>query len=573
MTNTVLIFLATLLFLAFGYASIVRIAYRQYFSKINGTESEVISYLSSLINSLGQGAIFTCFAATSILLFWGWGLALLWLIAFHLLAETAFNLQSSTAHLKAENKQPTTPRSELNKLIIESVWDIYVLLIATIVIALLVNLINQQTGLVFALIALFPAHLLLRNADSGNITRLGIGISIAALLLGFLFSHKLGISIYGGFNPVESLGFPELANGFFSWLRFDNASIITIAIIISGIVLSGQNKFRSDLNQTCGILIIVILVFLVLSLIWLRPLIDAPLNSAQAREPGLPAFSGLGLFLFAGLSVLLIRDNNSNQKKTVYKKITDSLDEKDDPAPTNFLKLQLYSLTTLLFATVILLVLAAAIGIGAWSTHYLDWTNAGNLFTHFNLALNSLLTLLDADFGSIGYSLFVCSLAFTGFALLLNIVSRLGRPRAGKADQTSSIISQLQQSKVVPAIIIYLICSYLIQNGISIDLWIVTGMLAWLLVTDRIIENALTYQDLKLSDSRNQMAQSAISFIFIIVGCFQVILTGLRWANNAQFGYAAFSTFILILALLSWKNIIIPLITIFKSEKGPELFS
>lgn len=576
MTNSLLIFFASLVFLAFGYASIIRIGYRYYFSNSKGTQSEALTYFSNLIYGVGQGAIFTCLVASSLLLFWGWGLALLWLLAFHLLAETAFNLQSSTANLESDKKQVES-KTPLNKFIIELVWGAYVLLLSTIVVALLVNLINQQTGLVFALIALFPAHLLLRNADTGSVTAIGGSISVAALLLGLLFSHQLGISIFGGFNPVESLGFPDLANGFFAWLRFDNTSIMSIALIISGLVLSGQAKFRSDLSYFCGVLVIIALLLLLIKLAWLRPLVDAPLNSFQTREPGLPAFSGIGLFLFAGLSILLLRDNKDTQKKMIYKKITDGLDGKEDPGPTNFVNLQLSSFTSLLFSVIVLLVLACALGIGAWNTHYMNWNDPGNIASHFNLAIKSILSLMNVSSGtgSFAYSLFVSGLAYVGFALLLNVIARLGGSRGSAVNkqQTNTVLSQLQQSKVFPAIVIYLLSSYLIKNGISIELWIVVGMLAWLLVTDRLIENTLSKNASVQSENRNQSVQSIVSIIFIAIGVFQIILTALRWFNNDQIAFAITACILLLLALLAWKNALAQLVTALKTNKATKLFN
>ena len=575
MTNSLIIFIAALLFIVFGYVSVVRIAYRHYFSAGNAIESEVRSYLINLINGIGHGAVFTCLAASSLLLFWGWGLALLWLIAFHLIAETVFNMQLSSAHLRVKDEQALSETSAFKKTIIQIIWSIYALITSAIVVALLVNLINQQTGLVFALIALLPAHMLLRDAETGGVTRFGIAISLVALLLGLLFSHQLGISIYGSFNPIENLGYPELANDIFAWLRFDNTSIITIALIISGLVLSGQTKFRSDLSSLTGFLVVITIIVLVIKLAWLRPLVDAPLNSTQSREPGLPAYSSLAFFLFTGLSLLLLRENKDDQKKIVYKKITDGLDGKDDPAPSNFVNLQLTSLGLLVFSIVILLALACALGIGAWNTHYVDWNNVGSLATHFNLAITSILTLLNetADSGSITYSLFIAGLSFAGFALFLNVTAKLSSSMTANKEQTNSIINQLQKSNIVPAIIIYLISNYLIQNGISIDLWIIVGMLAWLLVTNIIVDNTLAYQGDKHSDNRNQIAQSIVSMIFIVFGSLQTILTALRWANNQQWGFTIVAIIILLIALLIWKNQITPLIRASETDKSPELFS
>ena len=82
MTNSLLLFIGTLAFLAFGYASLVRIAYKTYFSTTQVTPSEALPKLNQLLVHLGQGGLFIHFATLSLLLFWGWGIALLWLAIF-----------------------------------------------------------------------------------------------------------------------------------------------------------------------------------------------------------------------------------------------------------------------------------------------------------------------------------------------------------------------------------------------------------------------------------------------------------------------------------------------------------
>lgn len=574
MANSLIVFFAALAFLAFGYASLLRIAYREYFPDAQGIEGGALLHGQNVINTVGQGSIFISIAATSLLLFWGWGMALLWLIAFHLLGETIFNLQQSRVLSSSPDKTKPAHASAFNQSILNSIWKLYLFLIISIAVALMVNLINRQSGLIFALIALFPAHLVLRKNDSNKVRLLSVGLSLIVLTIGLLFSHQLGISIYGEFKPLEGLVEQSFASQYLVWLNFDNTSIITIALIISALGLSQRTHFRTDISTLSGVFIVVLSLFLFFKLVWLRPLIDAPINSLQVRADGLPAFISLGLFLFAGLSLQLLREDKCTHKKIAYKNITDSLSNVDE-APSYFASMQLTSLIQTILSLIVVIILACALGIGAWNTHYIDWNNAGNLVNHFNLSLNSLLQLISANAaaGTIIYSLFISGLAFCGFALALNLLTHLGETQA---EQHPSVVDRLSHSNTVRAGIIYITSSLLISNGISINLWLVIGMLAWLMVSNKMVINSLSFSHHNTqhdSHNKSQLIQNGLSLFFILLGSIQVIWTTVNWVISEQWGYASVGCIILCLAILLWKNQIMPLIGVFKQKNTDKLFN
>jgi len=87
MTSSLTVLLASIGFLIFGYLSVLRIIYKQHFSALGSRQMFAELNVKTLGLGLGQSALFISLPATSLLLFWGWGAALLWLVVFHLLVD------------------------------------------------------------------------------------------------------------------------------------------------------------------------------------------------------------------------------------------------------------------------------------------------------------------------------------------------------------------------------------------------------------------------------------------------------------------------------------------------------
>jgi len=96
MHSSLIAFLAALGFIAFGYVSMLRLLSKQSFGAVglksvfNGIKS------NQALSNLGSSAFFVSLPATSLLLFWGWGPALIWLVIFHLFIESICHLQYSS---------------------------------------------------------------------------------------------------------------------------------------------------------------------------------------------------------------------------------------------------------------------------------------------------------------------------------------------------------------------------------------------------------------------------------------------------------------------------------------------
>ena len=164
MLNSLTVFLAALGFALFGYLSLVRLISKNKFADANFKQFLSAVKTSDLLSNLGSSAFFVSLPATSLLLFWGWGPALLWLIIFHLIVETIchlqFSLQSanlSVADHLLRSEKPLTAAIE------QGLIQAFFLLSMGLVTALLATLIDRQSGLLFAILFLLPARALLRH--------------------------------------------------------------------------------------------------------------------------------------------------------------------------------------------------------------------------------------------------------------------------------------------------------------------------------------------------------------------------------------------------------------------------
>ena len=579
MTNSLTIFVLALLFIAFGYVSIVRIVYKQNYRTRFKVNDNFMVNIGQLISQVGQGSVFACLCATSLLLFWGWGIALLWLIAFHLIIETFVNIQTSKSNSQLANTSQGFINSihnrvnpEINKSSLPSfIWRTYLLLLAAIIIALLVNLISEQSGVVFFIAILLPAHLLLRNNYTGKLSIFSIALAFLMLLLGVLLSDKLGFSIYNSFEPLKNLVNSDTRTNYFPWLNLNSASIITLGLIIIAFNWCHRATLRSDISNIGGALTLIILCVFIARLAWLRPIIDAPLTISETANSNLPNFASLSLFLFAGLSLLLFREEEKIKPKAPIhlRNITDSLNNKEQTTD-NFFSLQLSSFVQLLLNVLIVLLLACALGIGAWNTHYADWNSTTTLTAHFDLTINTILDLLDprADTSSRLYNILISGVIFCGFALLLNILSNLTQLNENTKNNPESPIRQLGQSNLMHGLIIYVISCLLINTGISIDLWLIVGMLAWLLISSLMLQYILDTNH----DKSNNKLQSSFLCVLIVGGVIQVLWNLITWITSSHYSYALIAGIILLFAAKLWKNKLPKLFAPFKKQKNEQLF-
>jgi len=548
MLNSFLVFLAFVGFLAFGYLSLLRMLSKQSFSG-----SPIKSYLSglkspNLLRGLGSSAFFISLPATSLLLFWGWGPALLWLVIFHLFIESMCYLQYCSLPSDS-NIADHLLRSKTRFLasVEQGLIQAFFLLSMAMVTALLATLVDRQSGLLFAILFLLPIRKLIRHPSPALSLPLKIIAGLSLLALGLTFSDQLGFSIYGDWAPFgETLG----------WLRFNNPTVIAAVLVVAVFQLEKDTGFKSDLSSFAGLIIVLLVIAMAIKLVWLQPTLDAPLNSAQIKSDQLPSFTSMSLLIFAGFSTLLIRLLIDEE----------NADEESNAGAARFSGLQGGSFIHLIFMLALGLSLASALGIGAWKTHYIEWSNSLNLLDHLNLAITSTLNLIDtrADSGTIIHTTLLAALCFTGFSFMLTCADQLSLEESEK----ESLLSVLVESKILQAVLIFVSSVYFISHGISLNMWLLVGILGWILVTHLMIGMTLEMANLQLK----RTVFNVICFCLLIAGSIQTSIIIVRWATNWQLLYASTASILLILVALLWSPSVLKILRDFNDNNNDRVF-
>ena len=508
-SNGAIALFALIAFLAFGYFSLLRIITRQYFSARSiKTAAKCLFTDTRVLANLGSSALFVSLPATSLLLFWGWAPALIWLLITHLLIDSIFHLQISAAEqISLESTALVRSKKPSHKALETLVVQAFYILLTAIVLALMATLIDRQSGLLFALVSLLPAHQVLRSGRlSGIAGSARIIGAVAVLAIGIVFAHQLGISIYGDWPP-----FGEFLAPVTSWLVFNNQTIIAGALLIGAVQLSANQPFEKDFATLAGLLLVSVTLALLAQFIWLQPLLDAPLNlnTSATTEPivqDLPSFLIVSFLAFWSLGGLLLRLTNER----------DGLNKQGEIS-ARFGRLQWEGILQLLFSVVLFLSLAAAIGIGAWNTHYQGSFLAQDLTQHFTLAVSAISALFNQD-GSTGTfvsTLFLVGLSITGFSFLVACTQRLGL-------DWSAVKGTDRKSSVAQALVAFLVTCFFISRGIDIEFWVILGVLAWILITHQIVGACLAVKNLQPGSS-NGLFATVMALALVVLGSLQCI--------------------------------------------------
>lgn len=550
MLSSLTVFFASVGFVVFGYVSLLRLLSKQSFGKVSIKDYWRGVSTTQFFSNLGSSAFFISLPATSLLLFWGWGPAILWLVTFHIVVESLCHLQYS-APSNLNTIADFLLRSSNPKLAIveQSLIQAFFLLSMAAVTALLATLIDRQSGLLFALLFLIPARSILRHTSQALPLSAKTASAIALLGLGLAFSDQMGFSIYGDWAPLgESV----------HWLRFNNPTIIAAVLTIAVFQLERNSGFKKDLSSFAGIIIVLLIVAMEVQLIWSQPMLDAPMNSGQATSESLPPFISLCLFIFAGFAALLIGLLNEEESEQQAHTKLDKAQQ--------FARLQSGSLIQLIFMVLLLLSIGSALGIGAWKTHFLSWEHNLNILDHLNLAISSTLHLIgtQSDSGTLMHTILLAALCITGLSFMLNCASQLSL----EARDNETIMSLLIESKFLQAAGTFIVAVYFIGNGISINMWLSIGMLAWILVTHLII--GMTMSMTQASAQKNMF--TIIILILTLMGAIQAISLCFIWILNNEIVYATGAAAILIMATLLWHQQIPPLIKSFNRNSSEELF-
>ena len=544
MPISITILLAALGFLAFGYLSLVRSISKHSFSEQANTVTVAGFFGGKLLRNLGSSAFFVSLPATSLLLFWGWGPAIMWLLAFHLLVESLCHLQYSAQsdelgiadHLLRAQKP-------LHAGIEQGLIQAFFLMSMAVVTALMATLIDRQSGLLFAILFLLPARALWRHPSASFPTIARVVSGLVLFGLGLALSDRLGFSIYGDWAPFGDT---------LSWLRFNNPTVIAAVLIVAILQLERNQGFKQDLSSLAGLIICLLVVIVCAKIVWLAPMLDAPMNSAQVRREDLPFFVSISLFIFAGFSALLIRL---------------LIEEENSPSHSKqqFYRLQFGSFLHLAFLILLILSLAAAIGIGAWKTHYIEWTASLNILEQLNLSITTILNVVhdQAETGSVMHTLLLAALCFTGFSFMLMCADQLSLEER----EPETLLSIVLEAKIPQALLIFIAATYFIAHGISLQIWLLIGMLGWALFTHLMLGMTLAQ-----TPSGRRKIYAGVCGLLIAAGYIQSTLVILYWALAGQLVFVTCALVILACTTLLWPKAIRELLAAFQSAPEEPLF-
>jgi hypothetical protein len=222
----------------------------------------------------------------------------------------------------------------------------------------------------------------------------------------------------------------------------------------------------------------------------------------------------------------------------------------------------------------LVLCLATALGIGAWKTHYLDWQTQNDFVTHLNLAISSLLKLIHsgATTGNFMHTAIMAGLCIAGLSFLRVCIKALSLSHdedLHEAETPSSVAAIVIESKLVQIMSAFLICSYMVVRGIPIEVWILMGMLSWLIVMQLIIAMTMAMQEHSLA----RLVYGCQCLILVGVGASQSAYLVLHWISSGSFVFGLAGLNMLIIGGFLWWRPIIQIIRRFKGSRETKLFS
>lgn len=562
MLNSLNVFLAFLAFLAFGYISLLRTVYGQLFG---APYKELVMGLKSShwLKQIGSSAVFVSLPATSLLLFWGWGPALIWLVIFHLMADSLVNLQVTVVdHRATFSEYLVSLDSALASLVMRGLLQLYLLLLMAVVLTMLAQFIDRESGLLFVLVSLIPAYRLLRNGHKSIPKILKVVGAFCLLIAGLAFANKLGVAVYGDWAPLSAIAGLETSQ--FDWFRLNNTTVLAALLLSGAFMLAQDEKFSNDVSKLAGVVVIVTIAILIIKLIWLRPLLDAPINvinEVQGKQP-LPNLLTFCLFLFAGLTTLFFRVFNS----------TAPTDDELSPA-ADFGRLQTESLLQLVLSILLILCIASALGIGSWKTHFLNWDHNADFVSHLKLAISSSLYLINSNptAANIMHTAIMAGFCIVGLNFLkvcIKALSLADEGRTYRIRKPDSFGGVLVQSKLIQAFVAYLLCTYYIANGVSLNSWLLIGIMAWIIVVQLITAMTLTMQ--KASFART--VYGVQSLILITLGSIQTLFISTQWAMSGEISLAVLGYSLIAIAAYLWFAPITKIISRFTSDDKVDYF-
>lgn len=539
--NSFYVLLAFSGFAVLGYLSLVRLLYKHEIAGKRSAFSAGRGRLcsASALASLARSALFISLPSIGFLLFWGWAPALLWLVVAHLLIDTPANFIAVKMFRDVDVTSHFTDYGSVLGLLRAVILQGILVMVAALILTLMANFIDQQTGLFFSLAgALISVHLV-RSATGRFDALIKLVVAIGLLSLSLTLAKTMGVAVFGNFSLL-----PEQA----PWLRFDNRSLLVMLLLAGTVPLSKTGSLQRGLMTVVGTLLLVLLGFLLFQIVWQQPLLDAPalLDATSLKgddhDQTLPLFVSIFLFLPPTMLLLLMRLNDHDAQTNA---------NLEKPEDSELIEQQKLSLVSLVLGLSILLWLATASGIGAWNTHFTHWPNEVTTQAHFALVMRTFTTIIsayDLADGVLGrlLEMGICLLGITCLLYFINAA----RHQAKQAQSTNQEMPSLPVRSIGSNSGLYLaICAasmWLLFNGMNVYFWVWLMSLCWLLSSDVLLEYASYLEGATLADNIRRV----FSLSLFLLGGLQLLWSGGLAMLDGRNGFAFASLFTLLMAMV-----------------------
>jgi len=534
--NSLYVLFGFLAFTALGYLSLVRLLYKQELAGqpfvLGGLKRQLTQV--GLLEGLARSGLVVGLPSLALILFYGWGPALLWVVMAHLLLETPGNFITSRMQQQVNLERHFSDFSDFNSSIRALVFQLLLLALTTLMLVLLARLIDNQTGLLFALASVLISINLLRTAKSSVDAVIKFLSSIGLLALGLLMANNMGIAVFGQMQPADET---------WAWLRIDSQTLLVVLLLVLGLQVSRQDTLRRGVFNVVGVLIILLVLALLVYLLWQQPVLDAPPLSSEERAPQLPAFTSIFFLLSPALVFLTSLLHNRMPRA----------EEGANLRQTSFLRQQSVGLITLCFTVVLIVALGTANGIGAWNTHFVSWNSGLDLLQYFDLVVSVVSATTGAALMSAksGQTLLIIAVCLLGLAALLNLIRRIDRQVAVAKAESGTFLGQVFGQLLPQCLLLLIASAWALEHGVNVLTWVWIMSLGWVLCSDVMLDYA---SDMNSASVRDHLRRGYALLLFGL-GAMQLIWTAVNAVATEQLLFAgALAVSLALGVVLGWRN-------------------
>ena len=146
--------------------------------------------------------------------------------------------------------------------------------------------------------------------------------------------------------------------------------------------------------------------------------------------------------------------------------------------------------------------------------------------------------------GSVLHTILLTGLCFAGFGFMMNCANQLTLEER----QKETVFSIILESKLPQAILIFVSTCYLIEFGVSINIWILIGILAWALFCHFALGICLAQKGRQISI----LAWKMLTLVIILIGAIQTVFLIFNWLNQGHFIVAACALLVALSCCALW---------------------